>query len=123
MCWSQPKPWAKTIGCQPGTPDTRTLFRTRACMRPTVPRKRRDRSCPSAQREPDHRLQLGDGDIGVDDLDRGHAHGPGRLEVDAEVVEEDRLVRLDPELLARSEERRVGEECVSTGRSRWSPDH
>src|SRR3546814_13139514 len=24
---------------------------------------------------------------------------------------------------ARSEERRVGEECVSTCRSRWSPDH
>src|SRR3546814_17688612 len=23
----------------------------------------------------------------------------------------------------RSEERRVGQECVSTGRSRWSPDH
>src|SRR3546814_998439 len=25
--------------------------------------------------------------------------------------------------LGRSEERRVGKECVSTGRSRWSPDH
>src|SRR3546814_14061254 len=25
--------------------------------------------------------------------------------------------------LARSEERRVGEECVSTCRSRWSPSH
>src|SRR3546814_5167399 len=25
--------------------------------------------------------------------------------------------------LARSEERRVGNECVSTCRSRWSPDH
>src|SRR3546814_11883557 len=23
----------------------------------------------------------------------------------------------------RSEERRVGKECVSTGRTRWSPDH
>src|SRR3546814_18741893 len=23
----------------------------------------------------------------------------------------------------RSEERRVGKECVSTGRARWSPDH
>src|SRR3546814_20469479 len=23
----------------------------------------------------------------------------------------------------RSEERRVGKECVSTGRSRWAPDH
>src|SRR3546814_15279495 len=26
-------------------------------------------------------------------------------------------------VLARSEERRVGKECVSTGRSRWSPLH
>src|SRR3546814_4968596 len=26
-------------------------------------------------------------------------------------------------LLLRSEERRVGKECVSTGRSRWSPYH
>src|SRR3546814_2220962 len=26
-------------------------------------------------------------------------------------------------LLGRSEERRVGTECVSTCRSRWSPDH
>src|SRR3546814_12567703 len=25
--------------------------------------------------------------------------------------------------MVRSEERRVGKECVSTGRSRWSPDH
>src|SRR3546814_17462272 len=25
--------------------------------------------------------------------------------------------------IARSEERRVGQECVSTGRSRWSPYH
>src|SRR3546814_10470978 len=28
-----------------------------------------------------------------------------------------------PEALARSEERRVGKECVSTCRSRWSPYH
>src|SRR3546814_1516134 len=26
-------------------------------------------------------------------------------------------------VILRSEERRVGEECVSTCRSRWSPDH
>src|SRR3546814_13798486 len=30
--------------------------------------------------------------------------------------------RLRP-ILMRSEERRVGKECVSTCRSRWSPDH
>src|SRR3546814_8218956 len=28
-----------------------------------------------------------------------------------------------PQMLARSEERRVGKECVSTCRSRWSPSH
>src|SRR3546814_20508268 len=26
-------------------------------------------------------------------------------------------------VVARSEERRVGKECVGTGKSRWSPDH
>src|SRR3546814_3018470 len=40
-------------------------------------------------------------------------------------IEEDRYVMLeDDELEAvRSEERRVGKECVSTGRSRWSQVH
>src|SRR3546814_20796216 len=28
-----------------------------------------------------------------------------------------------PQAVVRSEERRVGKECVSTCRSRWSPDH
>src|SRR3546814_2690679 len=31
--------------------------------------------------------------------------------------------RLRPVMLTRSEERRVGKECVSTCRSRWSPYH
>src|SRR3546814_20205020 len=30
---------------------------------------------------------------------------------------------LDVSRIRRSEERRVGKECVSTFRSRWSPDH
>src|SRR3546814_12699500 len=37
-----------------------------------------------------------------------------------------RIVAADrsaPLLLLRSEERRVGKECVSTCRSRWSPNH
>ena len=39
--------------------------------------------------------------------------------------EEDVLVNLpaSPPSLTRSEERRVGKECVSTCRSRWSPYH
>src|SRR3546814_11385031 len=32
-------------------------------------------------------------------------------------------VRIDLLILRRSEERRVGKECVSTCRSRWSPYH
>src|SRR3546814_5810201 len=37
---------------------------------------------------------------------------------DAKTTEQKRL-----ELIARSEERRVGKECVSTCRSRWTPYH
>src|SRR3546814_16463259 len=33
------------------------------------------------------------------------------------------LIGLVATLAPRSEERRVGKECVSTCRSRWSPDH
>ena len=47
--------------------------------------------------------------VGVADLDRRHAHRPGRLEVDAEVVEEHALGRLDAEQLAGDRvERRLG---------------
>src|SRR3546814_13652665 len=34
-----------------------------------------------------------------------------------------RLCPLQDEISGRSEERRVGKECVSTGKSRWSPYH
>src|SRR3546814_15390617 len=33
------------------------------------------------------------------------------------------VIRRDRLYQDRSEERRVGKECVSTGRSRWSPSH
>src|SRR3546814_20393413 len=55
--------------------------------------------------------------------------GDAEVLVDHDVLERPgprRLVRalqLDLRLGARSEERRVGEECVSTCRSRWSPYH
>src|SRR3546814_14804147 len=32
-------------------------------------------------------------------------------------------IKYKPLTRGRSEERRVGKACVSTGRSRWSPDH
>src|SRR3546814_5591292 len=39
------------------------------------------------------------------------------------VVQVDRIIVAHVELDLRSEERRVGKECVSTCRSRWSPYH
>src|SRR3546814_15521576 len=40
------------------------------------------------------------------------------------VVSHDRrLLESMARIIERSEERRVGKECVSTCRSRWSPDH
>src|SRR3546814_20134952 len=50
------------------------------------------------------------------DLDAGELQALGSML--------DRIVRrADQMMQERSEERRVGKECVSTGRSRWSPDH
>src|SRR3546814_15524387 len=54
----------------------------------------------------------------------GYVHGPEDLLVD----EQGRPRRIDHAFswaypLSRSEERRVGKECVSTCRSRWSPEN
>src|SRR3546814_11476311 len=43
-----------------------------------------------------------------------HFHDAGRGEL---------IPRVSPAEDLRSEERRVGKECVSTGRSRWSPEY
>src|SRR3546814_2893997 len=40
------------------------------------------------------------------------------VEAPAQTIDDPARVRVE-----RSEERRVGKECVSTCRSRWSPDH
>src|SRR3546814_15651470 len=40
-----------------------------------------------------------------------------------DLLDSDQLAELAQKNEARSEERRVGKECVSTCRSRWSPDH
>src|SRR3546814_15220227 len=45
------------------------------------------------------------------------------LREDAYIVNTSRGEVVDENALARSEERRVGKECVSTCRSRWSPYH
>src|SRR3546814_7839128 len=53
-------------------------------------------------------------------------------EIDPRIAGPERIQRIDfhgrvaddlEQLLVRSEERRVGKECVSTCRSRWSPYH
>src|SRR3546814_1719456 len=45
------------------------------------------------------------------------------IEEGQKVAEGDVMARLDDSNAKRSEERRVGKECVSTCRSRWSPSH
>src|SRR3546814_20748351 len=52
-------------------------------------------------------------------LDRHGVHRAPALQVD---IVRTHLADLQPDRL-RSEERRVGKECVSTCRSRWSPYH
>src|SRR3546814_21123339 len=54
------------------------------------------------------------------DLQGGDSQ-PGRVEVEVNTLSDigQRIARA----LDRSEERRVGKECVSTCRSRWSPYH
>src|SRR3546814_1427753 len=47
--------------------------------------------------------------------------GGNRILAEAPVQRDALVLARDREL--RSEERRVGKECVSTCRSRWSPDH
>src|SRR3546814_15386962 len=47
--------------------------------------------------------------VGRQDADRADAVGA--------------ILQQDSEIILRSEERRVGKECVSTCRSRWSPYH
>src|SRR3546814_20413027 len=55
----------------------------------------------------------------------GHArlHGGGAVAVTGEGGGTQVLLAAHTVLATRSEERRVGEECVSTCRSRWSPYH
>src|SRR3546814_14572863 len=55
----------------------------------------------------------GDAQEELDDADVAH-------EV---LVEKARIGHARHQLVPRSEERRVGKECVSTCRSRWSPSH
>src|SRR3546814_4513590 len=51
-------------------------------------------------------------------IERGLGREKGVEEVHVSLAHEEALVRFRPDI---SEERRVGKECVSTCRSRWSP--
>src|SRR3546814_9958393 len=54
-----------------------------------------------------------------------HMDYPAQLTYKQKGVDEalTRLGKVDTSMMERSEERRVGKECVSTCRSRWSPYH
>src|SRR3546814_9249388 len=59
----------------------------------------------------------------VGDRTRHHVDpAVGHLQLAAAQIVAERH-RVSPDLRIRSEERRVGKECVSTCRSRWSPYH
>src|ERR1700728_3364919 len=49
------------------------------------------------QRVPEHLLELEQRFVGIGHLDGAHAKGSSGLEIDAQVVEEDRLLGLDAE--------------------------
>src|SRR3546814_3932947 len=63
-------------------------------------------------------------DQGVDEVKDEHRHGDRDRKNQDDALDDEVVIRLDGLIEAkRSEERRVGKECVSTGRSRWSPYH
>src|SRR3546814_1565037 len=75
---------------------------------------RRDRRGDGRGRVGDEAGRLGGGDMFQNDLQRRKI----AYQLGERALDEHRLTVED-----RSEERRVGKECVSTGRSRWSPYH
>src|SRR3546814_12918931 len=68
--------------------------------------------------------RIGIGEIAVLAEQVGDGRKAARLDVEQRVANRDRLSAEQPclKLVARSEERRVGKEGVSTGRSWWRPE-
>src|SRR3546814_20602912 len=68
-----------------------------------------------------YRLNIEDA-AGTLGLDLGVYGAPETFIIDAQGIIRDKIVGVIDEAI-RSEERRVGKECVSTCSSRWSPSH
>src|SRR3546814_19964536 len=75
--------------------------------------------CSSDRQSWEPRMQLISETVEVDGV-KGPAHPPIYPPSPVELWNPERF-REGPPLADRSEERRVGKECVRTGRSRWSP--
>src|SRR3546814_15430286 len=94
-----------------------TLFRSPAGK----PRRWRDRGLARRARLG---LRVVPALLAFDDGRRRHrTPGTGVVDLDRRVVAQHRVDDPPGRLHRRSEERRVGKECVSPGRSRWWPDH
>src|SRR3546814_11268949 len=73
----------------------------------------------------DSHIEYATGDAGalvIDGLEVGSPAGHDRLEPARWVVKAGEPIQIEA-APGRSEERRVGKACVSTGRSRWAPAH
>ena len=68
-------------------------------------------------------LQNSEYKIGVNLLWGGALDYLEDLDSDVQAVKVDGLTKVDSDASERSEERRVGKECQSVCRSRWSPYH
>src|SRR3546814_20191188 len=70
---------------------------------------------------PELRIEIGIGEQQIADMVAIARVTDQAIELTA--LEDDAVIALVLFVGERSEERRVGKECVSTCRSRWSPDH
>src|SRR3546814_4463083 len=109
--------------CLAQAPDDAGLQRLVVLLRPVVEIPQDDRHQTALVGDPNGAVELaedGGGEILV-------LPAPGALGRDMRVSDEQESIRLDRlrdlTFVTRSEERRVGKECVSTCRSRWSPYH
>src|SRR3546814_11653893 len=73
---------------------------------------------------PDHSIQGHDDLIGMDDIELLAREFVDQIGIGMAMVEQvDAIAQFRALVIERSEERSVGNECVSTCRSRWSPYH